>query len=67
MAKSEEVPRVNIHECCGCGLCTIKLPEVFRLTPENKSEAYAPDRADRKEIQAVIDDCPVMCIHWFKQ
>ncbi|NHJ49542.1 MAG: ferredoxin [Asgard group archaeon] len=66
MAKVDEVPRVNITECCGCGLCSIALPDVFRLTPESKSEAYAPDKADRKAIQKVIDDCPCCCIHWFK-
>ncbi len=60
-----QVPRINRHECCGCGLCTLTLPEVFRLIPEGISEVFAPTNAKHKEIQKVIDNCPVNCVHWF--
>ena len=66
MSDSSKIPRINQNECCGCGICAYALPEVFRLNPEGKSEAYAPDNAEKKKIQKVIDDCPVMAIHWYK-
>jgi ferredoxin len=62
-----EIPRINQSECCGCGLCTYALPEVFRMTPEQKSEAFAPEKAEKNDIQKVIDDCPCMAIHWHNQ
>ena len=62
-----EVPRINKWECCGCGLCTYALPEVFRLTPGSTSEVIASDKASRAEIQKVIDNCPCMAIKWYKQ
>ena len=58
------VPRVNKHECCGCCLCVWALPEVFRLTPDGFSEVYGPKAAPEEKIQKVIDDCPVLCVHW---
>lgn len=60
-----QVPRINRHECCGCGLCAIALSEVFRLTPEGISEAFAPTNAKPASIQKVIDNCPVNCVHWY--
>jgi ferredoxin len=60
-----KVPRVNVYECAGCALCTFALPEVFRMTPEGKSEVFAPDKASKVEIQEVMDDCPVGAVHWF--
>ena len=60
-----KVPRVNPFECAGCALCTYALPEVFRLTPEGKSEVYGPDKAKKAVIQKVMDDCPVGAVHWF--
>ena len=62
--KMGKVARVNRYECSGCSLCTIALPEVFRLTPEGIAEAYSND-FDVKKVQTVIDDCPVMAIHWY--
>ena len=62
-----EVPRVKKWECCGCALCSYALPEVFRLTPEGKSEAYAPDSGSKEQIQKVIDNCPCMAINWYKK
>jgi ferredoxin len=64
--KMTKIPRVNKHECCGCGLCVIALPEVFRLTPEGFSEAYRPKAASEKEIQQVINECPIGCVHWYE-
>lgn len=61
-----KVPRINRYECSGCGLCALALSEVFRLTPEGISEAYAPTNAEPALIQKVIDNCPVNCVHWFK-
>ncbi len=61
-----KVPRINRYECAGCGLCTLSLPEVFRLTPEGISEVYGPTNAKPAAVQKVIDDCPVNCVHWFK-
>jgi ferredoxin len=62
-----EVPRINRYECCGCRLCVYALPEVFRLTPDGISEVYAPEAASRADIQKVMDDCPIGCVHWYKQ
>ncbi|MBN1328868.1 MAG: ferredoxin [Candidatus Heimdallarchaeota archaeon] len=67
MSNKAKIPRVNNSECCGCGLCTFALPDVFRLTPEGKSEVYAPEKADEKLVQKTIEDCPCMCIHWYRQ
>ena len=68
MSEKTEIPRVNSSECCGCGLCMFALPDVFRVTREEKAEVFAQRKdIDRKLIQAVMDDCPCMCIHWFKQ
>ncbi len=61
-----KVPRINRYECSGCSLCALSLPGVFRLTPEGISEVYAPTNAKPVEIQKVIDNCPVNCVHWFK-
>ncbi|NHJ87176.1 MAG: ferredoxin [Asgard group archaeon] len=60
-----KVPRVNKYECCGCSLCVYALPEVFRLTPDGYSEVYATDEALEKDIEKVIKNCPVGCVHWF--
>ena len=62
-----KIPRVNRFECCGCSLCVYALPEVFRLTPDGFSEVYAPSGASKTEIQKVIDDCPVGCVHWYNK
>jgi ferredoxin len=62
-----KAPRVNKNECCGCGLCVQSLPSVFRLTPDGVSEVYASDGATKEEIQRVMDDCPVLCVHWVEQ
>ena len=62
-----EVPRVNRSECCGCALCAYALPEVFRITPEGVSEAYAPENGTKNDIQKIIDNCPCMAILWFKK
>lgn len=62
-----KIPRVNKYECCGCSLCVFALPEVFRLTPDGISEAFAPQAAPKEEIQKVINDCPVGCVHWYDQ
>ena len=60
-------PRVNRRECCGCALCAYALPGVFRVSPEGKSEVFAPDKAPREKIQKIMDDCPCMAILWYKQ
>ncbi len=60
-----KIPRVNIYECAGCGLCTIALSEVFRMAPEGRSEIYAPDKADKTAIQKVMNDCPVGAVFWY--
>lgn len=60
-----KIPRVNTYECAGCALCTIALPEVFRMVPEGKSEVYAIDKAEKTAIQKVMNDCPVGCVHWY--
>ncbi|MEA2069855.1 MAG: ferredoxin [Asgard group archaeon] len=60
-------PRVNVHECCGCGICVYALPEVFRLSPDGTAVAYSPESASKKEITKVINDCPVNCIHWYEK
>ncbi|MHA1367059.1 MAG: ferredoxin [Candidatus Heimdallarchaeota archaeon] len=62
-----DIPRINRHECCGCRLCVYALPAVFRLTPEGISEVYATEGASKAEIQKVMDNCPISCVHWFKQ
>ncbi len=65
VVKMTQVPRINHRECCGCGLCALGLPEVFRMSPEGKCEAYAPMGSSRQEVQKIIDDCPCMAILWF--
>ncbi|NHJ03253.1 MAG: ferredoxin [Candidatus Heimdallarchaeota archaeon] len=62
-----KIPRVNRFECCGCSLCTLALPEVFRMSPEGVSEAYNFQNIKPKEIEKVMNDCPVNCIHWYEQ
>lgn len=65
MARIGKVPRVNKYECSGCALCAYALPEVFRITPEGFSEAYSTSGCTEKQIQKIMDNCPVNSIHWF--
>jgi len=60
-----KIPRVNIHECAGCGLCSIALSAVFRMAPEGQSEVYTYDKAEKAAIQKVMNDCPVGCVYWY--
>jgi len=62
-----EVPRINMYECCGCCLCVLALPEVFRATPDGLAEVYAPEGAPKSEVQKIMDDCPIGCVHWYKK
>lgn len=62
-----KIPRVNKYECCGCALCVYALPEVFRLNPDGYSEVIEDNTISAKEIQKVMDDCPVRCVHWYEK
>jgi ferredoxin len=59
-----KIPYVDQDECTGCGLCEETCPEVFRLNNDGMSEVYDPEGASEEEIQEVMDNCPVECIHW---
>jgi ferredoxin len=55
---------IDQDECIGCALCEESLPEVFRINNDGLSEVINQDEFDEREVQDVIDECPVECIHW---
>ena len=55
---------VEEKECIGCGLCAEIAPGVFRLNAEGIAEVINPEENNEKNIQEVLDECPVECIHW---
>lgn len=59
MAKKPSV-YVN-QDCIGCGICTTIAPAVFKMNPENKSEA-AKDAKVAQSVREASSACPVSAI-----
>lgn len=55
-----KVPVVKEETCIGCGTCESICPEMFRLSPEGKSQVIS--ESGDCDIQFVIDSCPVGAI-----
>ena len=59
------VPVVDTETCIGCGNCEALCPEVFRVSPEGKSEVI--NESGDCDLQAAIDSCPVAAISAFEK
>ncbi len=55
---------VNRNDCISCQLCADVLPAVFRMDEDGLAEVHDSRGASEKEIQGIIDACPVACIQW---
>jgi len=51
--------KVNHDLCIGCGRCTELCPEVFKLSPEGKSDVIGDDKDCAMKA---ADACPVEAI-----
>ncbi len=54
------IPVVNHEICIGCGTCESICPEMFRLSPDGKSEVIS--EAGDCDLQFLCDSCPVGAI-----
>jgi len=56
---------IDENECTGCEYCVVKLPEVFSMNRDRISVPSSMiDGISKEEIDAVIDNCPALCIFW---
>lgn len=55
---------VEDASCIGCTLCASTCPEVFRMTPEGKAEAFCqPDASLQEQTREAANGCPTGAIH----
>ncbi|MCL1911634.1 MAG: ferredoxin [Leptospirales bacterium] len=54
---------IDENECTGCEYCVVKLPKVFSMDEKGISVPSSIDGIPQEEIDAVIDNCPALCIY----
>lgn len=54
----------DLKKCEGLGMCEAMAPDVFEVQDEGQVLVLdeSPDEADRQELEAAVDACPVSAL-----
>lgn len=60
----KRIPVVELSDCIRCELCTDLCPNVFTMNENDYVQVEILDEYPEDEVDDVIKNCPVDCIHW---
>lgn len=63
----KRVPVVELSDCILCEMCTDLCPTVFTLSENGYVQVEELSAYPEAEVDEVIKNCPVDCIHWSDQ